>query len=170
MTWDMGLSTEIAVIFAGYSWHADELQDAYNERRARQLAQGAEYRADPLRRKLAVERTREWRKANPERARELQRKSNRRYRERAKSDPTLRAKLTARATKTRQRLLERDPDKVREWWRNAQRKLRDRKRAALGLPPPLPRRGRPRIEGPRDPLAAAHAELRRRLASKAVSP
>lgn len=167
MTWDMSVSTEIAVIFAGYAWHADDLQEAYNDRRARKLAQGVEYRADPLRRKLAVERTREWRKANPERSRELGRNANRKYRDRAKSDPVLRAKLTARARNTRHRLLERDPEMVREWWRTAQRKLRERKRAERGLPPTVPRRGRPRMA---DPLAAAHDELRRRLETRTVSP
>lgn len=147
MTWDPGISVEIAAMFADYSWHADELQAALEERRAYELARAAEYRDDPLRRKKAVERTRQWNAANPERRRELTRAAAKRARARAKVDPEFRAKYLALRRAQQRRARERAPEKTRAVWREQQRRYRERKRAALGLSPVPPgRRGRPRLD------------------------
>lgn len=165
MTWDVSLQAEIAVMFAQHSWHADEIEEALERRRLRHVHQVATYRDDPLLRKIAVERTRQWRRNNRERARKLAREQSKRDRQRAKVDTEFGAKYRARKNAQKRRRWERNPQAFRERWRRSQQALRDRKRTAQGLPPPRPLRGRPRIDAV-DQLAEARAELRRRMAAK----
>jgi hypothetical protein len=143
VSWDAGVSTEIATMFAAFSWREDEVQLALEPYRAKKLAYHAAYRDTPERRKRAVERTKAWREANRDKARAHSRAAGKRERQRAKFDPDVRARLRARWAKRMKKAYAQNPDQVRQWWREAQRARRARKRADLGLPPVKPGRGRP---------------------------
>src|SRR5678815_2934238 len=70
-------------------------------RRAINARYRAQHRAE------AVERTRQWRLANPDRSREMRREESRRRRERAKVDPAFAAKYRAIKARSEQKARER---------------------------------------------------------------
>lgn len=134
MTWDPGVSSEIADMFDEYSWRGEDVRQALEERRAYALAKiaarSARYRDTPERRKRAVEVARQWRIDNRERARELSRAQGRRDRQRAKVDPEFAARLRERRKAYLRRRYERDPEAVRAIWRRRRNAYLARKRAA----------------------------------------
>jgi hypothetical protein len=112
----------IAEMFAelnGYQRYEDAL-DSWSSRRDAYMR---EYRADPFRRRKAVETMRAWRKANPERAREQSRLQMRRWKER---NPDA---YRAWQKRTKERYRQRHPEKVRERNRRNQAARRARLKA-----------------------------------------
>jgi len=96
--------------------------------RAHNLEYQAEYRAHPQRRAKAVERMRQWRKTNPERARAHSRIYTNASRARLKErDPD---GLRAKDRETKRRYRARHPEHMREVWRRNQAAVRARKKAA----------------------------------------
>jgi len=94
----------------------------------RKQARDAEYRAEPRQRRAAIERTRRWRKANPERVREHSRVYTAASRARLKErDPDA---LRAKEREAKRRYRERHPEHMREVWRRNQAAARARKKAA----------------------------------------
>jgi hypothetical protein len=114
VSWHQMLGAEISLMFREYSNREDEIERIYDARHARELEQAAMYRDRPDRRKKAVQRTKEWRQKNPERARSLGREMERRRRE---------------------RLRQRDPQKYREWVQTRTRRKNEQVRTRMAADP-----------------------------------
>lgn len=106
--------------FDGYQRYEAAIEQWADRRREERDAYIREYRSNAINRRIAVEKSRAWKKANPGRAREHAREAHQAWKLR---DP---AGYRAWMKRAKARYRERHPEKIREWNRKNQLDRRTR--------------------------------------------